>query len=155
MFAPCSGVSLEGHIMLCTGDVQHNWLDVRFISNSIIFRLTHILRTLPRSFLRRKPTFHKISTHISNLTHLFLQFIKNISKQDDYLKRIPSYELALSQVLLDICIARRKFMPKAQVVNYAAQLRKVTTAILDYLTYSKFPKTWPATLQDFELVIES
>lgn len=46
-------------------------------------------------------------------------------------------------------------MPKAQVVNYAAQLCKVTTAILDYLTYNKFPKTWPETLKDFELVIES
>lgn len=108
------------------------------------------------SFLRHK-NIHiiKINTHISNITDLLLQFIKNISKQDDYLKKIPSYELALSQVLLDICIARRKFMPKAQVVNYAAQLCKVTTAILDYLTYSKFPKTWPETLKDFELVIES
>lgn len=84
-----------------------------------------------------------------------LQFIRNISKQDDYLQRIPSYESALSQVLRDIHIARRKFMPKAQVVNYADQLRKVTTSMLDYLTYNKYPKTWPESLKDFELVIES
>lgn len=109
VFAPCSGVSLEGHIMLFTGDVQRNWLD----------------------------------------------FIRNISKQDDYLRRIPSYESALSQVLRGINIARRKFMPKAQVVNYAAQLRKVTTSMLDYLTYHKYPKTWPDSLTNFELVIES
>lgn len=83
------------------------------------------------------------------------QFIKNISKQDDYLKLIPSYELALSQVLLEIRIARRKFMPKAQVVHYASQLTKVTTSMLDYLTFHKYPKSWPDSLRDFEIVIES
>lgn len=31
VFAPCSGVSLEGHVMLFTGDVQRNWLDVRIV----------------------------------------------------------------------------------------------------------------------------
>lgn len=46
-------------------------------------------------------------------------------------------------------------MPKAQVVNYAAQLRKVTTSMLDYLTYHKYPKVWPEKLTNFELVIES
>lgn len=29
LFAPCSGVSLDGHVMLFTGDVHRNWLDVR------------------------------------------------------------------------------------------------------------------------------
>lgn len=85
----------------------------------------------------------------------FFQFIKNISKQDDYLKLIPSYESALSQVLCEIRIARRKFMPKAQVVNYASQLTKVTTSMLDYLTFHKYPKSWPDSLKDFEIVIES
>lgn len=85
----------------------------------------------------------------------WLEFIRNIPKQDDYLKKIPAYEFALSQVLRDIRIARRKFMPKAQVVNYAAQLRKVTTAMLDYLTYHKYPKSWPNSLKNFKIVIES
>lgn len=31
VFAPISGVSLEGDVMLFTGDVQRNWLDVRFV----------------------------------------------------------------------------------------------------------------------------
>lgn len=31
VFARASGVNLEGHIMLSTEDVQHNWLDVREI----------------------------------------------------------------------------------------------------------------------------
>lgn len=81
--------------------------------------------------------------------------MKNISKQDDYLKLIPSYESALSQVLCEIRIARRKFMPKAQVVHYASQLTKVTTSMLDYLTFHKYPESWPDSLKDFEIVIES
>lgn len=47
-------------------------------------------------------------------------------------------------------------MPKAQVVHYAAYLRKVTTSMLDYLTqHSTYPKTWPTDLSNFEIVIES
>lgn len=47
-------------------------------------------------------------------------------------------------------------MPKAQVVNYAAQLRKVTTSMLDYLTFhSSYPKSWPESLAEYEIVIES
>lgn len=46
-------------------------------------------------------------------------------------------------------------MPKAQVVHYAAQLRKVTTSMLDYLTFHAYPKQWPESLKNFELVIES
>lgn len=69
---------------------------------------------------------------------------------------IPAYEGALSQVLRGIKISRRKFMPKAQVVHYAAYLRKVTTSMLDYLTQnSNYPKTWPTDLSNFEIVIES
>lgn len=84
------------------------------------------------------------------------QFIKNIPKQDEYLKRTPDYERALSQVMRNIRIARRKFMPKAQVVNYASYLCKVTTTMLDYLTaHSSYPKSWPESLDEFELVVES
>lgn len=48
-----------------------------------------------------------------------------------------------------IQVAWRKFMPKAQVVNYAAYLRKVTTTMLDYLTttHSSYPH--------FAIVVES
>lgn len=109
VFAPFTGVSLEGHVMLFTGDVLNNWLD----------------------------------------------FIKNISKHDSFLKKIPNYETALSQVLRNIKIGRRKFMPKQQAVDYAGHLTKVTTNLLDYLTTNKFPKSWPEDLSDFEIVIES
>ncbi|XP_067646478.1 T-cell activation inhibitor, mitochondrial isoform X2 [Eurosta solidaginis] len=109
VFAPFTGVSLEGHIMLFTGDVLTSWKD----------------------------------------------FIKNIPEHDEFLKRVPLYENTLSQVLLNIKIGRRKFMPKQQAREYASHLIKVTTTIGDYLTVNKFPKTWPATLEDYEIVIES
>lgn len=109
VFAAFTGVSLEGHVMLFTGDVQRNWLEL----------------------------------------------IKTIDKHDSYLKKLPAYEYALSQVLRNIRIGRRKFMPKAQAMAYASHLRKITTALLDYLGRSKFPKAWPQDLSKFELVVES
>ncbi|XP_058120696.1 T-cell activation inhibitor, mitochondrial [Anopheles ziemanni] len=109
VFAAYTGVSLEGHVMLFTGDVQRNWLEL----------------------------------------------IKTIDKHDSYLKKLPAYEYALSQVLRNIRIGRRKFMPKAQAMAYASHLRKITTALLDYLGRSKFPKAWPQDLSKFELVVES
>lgn len=134
VFAQTSGVSLDGHVMLFTGDVQHNWLDV-CLCTRIDFNYF-----FPNNFL----------------DFSFMQFIRNIPKQDAYLQRIPLYEQALSQVLRNIRVARRKFMPKAQVVHYAAHLCKVTTSMLDYLTvHSKYPKSWPEDLANFEIVIES
>lgn len=109
VFASFTGVSLEGHVMLFTGDVLNNWVD----------------------------------------------FLKNIPQHDDFLQKIPSYEFALSQVLRNIRIARRKFMPKQQAVGYAGHLRKMTTTILDYLSTKKYPKSWPEDLSDYEIVVES
>lgn len=68
---------------------------------------------------------------------------------------IPAYEYALSQVLRNIKIKRRKFMPKTQAMFYASYLRKVTTALLDYQGRNKYPDEWPDSLQNFEIVIES
>lgn len=133
MFAPCSGVNLEGEVMLFTGDVHRSWLKVHEMINII---------TIYISITRAKCS-------------LSAQFIRNIAVQDDFLTRIPAYESSLSNVLLNIQIARRKFMPKAQVTSYADQLRRVTTSMLDYLATSAYPKRWPATLEEFELVVES
>ncbi|XP_053693984.1 T-cell activation inhibitor, mitochondrial [Sabethes cyaneus] len=109
VFAQFTGVSLEGHVMLFTGDVQRNWLDL----------------------------------------------IQNIEKHDAYLRKLPAYEYALSQVLRNIRIGRRKFMPKAQAMAYASHLRKITTSLLDYLGKYKYPKNWPTDLSKFEIVVES
>lgn len=83
------------------------------------------------------------------------QFIRNIPRHDKHLKMIPAYEYALSQVLRNIKIKRRKFMPKTQAEFYASYLRKVTTSLLDYQSRSKYPDEWPDSLVDFEIVIES
>lgn len=65
------------------------------------------------------------------------------------------YENTLSQVLKSIKISRRKFMPKILVREYIRHLSGLTTNILDYLTKNKYPDTWPNSLQDYELVVES
>lgn len=65
------------------------------------------------------------------------------------------YENTLSQVLLDIQIARRKFMPKTLAQNYSSHLSKVITNILDFLSKNKFPESLPDSLKDYELVVES
>lgn len=109
VFASFTGVSLEGHVSLFTGDVMNNWVD----------------------------------------------FLKNIPQHDEFLQKIPSYEFALSQVLRQIRISRRKFMPKQQAVGYAGHLRKMTTTILDYLSTNKYPKSWPDDLSEYEIVVES
>lgn len=109
VFASFTGVSLDGHVMLYTGDVQRNWLDL----------------------------------------------LLNIDKHDAYLRKLPAYEYALSQVLRNIRIGRRKFMPKAQAMAYASHLRKITTSLLDYLGKAKYPKTWPSDLSKYEIVVES
>lgn len=83
------------------------------------------------------------------------QLIKHIPRQEVYLSTIPMYENTLSQVLLDIKIARRKFMPKTLAKNYSSHLSKVITNVLDFLGKNKFPDTWPETLRDYELVVES
>ncbi|CRK86368.1 CLUMA_CG000214, isoform A [Clunio marinus] len=85
----------------------------------------------------------------------WLDLIKNIPQQEVYLSTIPMYENTLSQVLRDIQIARRKFMPKTLAKNYSSHLSKVITNVLDFLGKNKFPTSWPESLRDYELVVES
>jgi hypothetical protein len=89
------------------------------------------------------------------LTQNYFQLIKHIPQQEVYLSTIPMYENTLSQVLLGIKIARRKFMPKTLAQNYSSHLSRVITNVLDFLSKNKFPKSWPETLRDYELVVES
>lgn len=65
------------------------------------------------------------------------------------------YESTLSQVLLNIKISRRRFMPKALAKNYSSHLKRLITTLLDYLTKKQFPESWPESLEGFELVVES
>lgn len=133
VFAPFTGVSMEGNVMLFTGDVQRNWLDV-----SMRWFLYSVLRIM----------FYKIFFSST-------QLLRNLPKHDSHLKKIPAYEFALSQVLCKIKISRRKFMPKTHASEYTLHLRKVMTTLNDYLSKHSYPKSWPETLEKFEIVIES
>ncbi|KOC70091.1 Uncharacterized protein C3orf23 like protein [Habropoda laboriosa] len=94
VFANDTGISVEGNVMLNSGEVRHNWLDL----------------------------------------------IKNIQKYDVVLLRLPAFEKAVSQVLLDIKVGRRKFMPKVMVSQYERQLRQLTTTLSDYRGRRNYPK---------------
>lgn len=109
VFANDTGISLEGNVMLNSGEVRHNWLDL----------------------------------------------IKNIEKYDVVLLRLPAFEKAVSQVLLDIKVGRRKFMPKVMVSQYERQLRQLTTTLSDYRGRRSYPKVWPVDLSTYEIVIEA
>ncbi|KAJ8970873.1 hypothetical protein NQ314_000998 [Rhamnusium bicolor] len=109
VFSFFTGVSLDGHIMLYSGEVRHNWLD----------------------------------------------FLKNIRKYDMSLRRIPAFEKSLSHVLRDIKVGRRKFMPKIIAGTYEENLRQITTALSDYRGLKPFPKEWPDSLKDYEIVVET
>ncbi|XP_012142099.1 T-cell activation inhibitor, mitochondrial isoform X1 [Megachile rotundata] len=115
VFANDTGISLEGNVMLNSGEVRHNWLDL----------------------------------------------IKNIQKYDVVLLRLPAFEKAVSQVLLDIKVGRRvlymcrKFMPKVMVSQYERQLRQLTTTLSDYRGRRNYPKVWPTNLSTYEIVIEA
>ncbi|XP_017797152.1 PREDICTED: T-cell activation inhibitor, mitochondrial [Habropoda laboriosa] len=115
VFANDTGISVEGNVMLNSGEVRHNWLDL----------------------------------------------IKNIQKYDVVLLRLPAFEKAVSQVLLDIKVGRRvlymcrKFMPKVMVSQYERQLRQLTTTLSDYRGRRNYPKVWPVDLSSYEIVIEA
>lgn len=109
VFANDTGISLEGSVMLNSGEVRHNWLDL----------------------------------------------IKNVPNHDVVLLRLPAFEKAVSQVLLDIKVGRRKFMPKVMVSQYERQLRQLTTTLSDYRGKRKYPNVWPTSLSAYEIVIEA
>ncbi|KAG5884444.1 hypothetical protein JTB14_023187 [Gonioctena quinquepunctata] len=109
VFSFFTGLSLDGHVMLYSGEVRHNWLD----------------------------------------------FIKNIKNYDKALTRIPAFERSLSHVLRNIKVGRRKFMPKIVAGIYEQNLRQITTSLSDYSGSKAFPKEWPDTLIDHEIVVET
>ncbi|XP_067208841.1 T-cell activation inhibitor, mitochondrial isoform X4 [Linepithema humile] len=83
------------------------------------------------------------------------ELIKNVRKHDAVLLKLPAFEKAVSQVLLDIKVGRRKFMPKVMVGQYERQLRQLTTTLSDYRGKRKYPNSWPISLSAYEIVIEA
>nr|CAD7462872.1 unnamed protein product [Timema tahoe] len=83
------------------------------------------------------------------------EFLKNVHKQDAALLRIPAFERAVSQVLRNIQVVRRKFQPKVMANIYENHLRRLTTSLSDYQGQRGYPKQWPQSLDHFELVVET
>ncbi|XP_063236843.1 T-cell activation inhibitor, mitochondrial [Bacillus rossius redtenbacheri] len=109
MFSSDTGVSLDGHVMLNSGEVRNNWLDL----------------------------------------------LKNVHAQDSVLRRIPAFERAVSTVLRDIQIVRRKFQPKVMAESYEKHLRRMVTSLSDYQGRRGYPGHWPQSLARYELVVET
>jgi hypothetical protein len=49
----------------------------------------------------------------------------------------------------------RKFQPKVMAKQYENQLRRLTTSLSDHQGCMGYPKDWPLSLSDFELVVET
>eukprot|EP00088_Acartia_fossae_P032616 TRINITY_DN3337_c0_g1_i1.p1 TRINITY_DN3337_c0_g1~~TRINITY_DN3337_c0_g1_i1.p1 ORF type:complete len:512 (-),score=88.29 TRINITY_DN3337_c0_g1_i1:290-1825(-) len=108
VFGQKSGISVNGEIILYSGEVRSNWLNI----------------------------------------------IKNAPSFDKLLEFLPLYERALSQSLLGIRIVQTN-ENITLVDDYRTRLRKVVTSISDYRRRNNFPKSWPSSLSEFELCVES
>ncbi|KAM3964248.1 T-cell activation inhibitor, mitochondrial [Aphomia sociella] len=93
--------------------------------------------------------------NIIDVRNEWLSLIKKVSQEDSALADIPKYEKALSSILRDIHICRRKFMPKVSAFQYCNHLRQLITTIGDfYGRGNKFPSSVPESLSKYEIVVE-
>lgn len=93
--------------------------------------------------------------NIIDVRNEWLSLIKKVSQEDSALIEIPKYEKALSSILRNIHICRRKFMPKVSAFQYCNHLRQLITSIGDfYGRGNKFPSTVPESLSKYQIVVE-
>ncbi|CAH0714469.1 unnamed protein product, partial [Brenthis ino] len=96
-----------------------------------------------------------IFLNIMDVRNEWLSLIKKVSFEDSALTQIPNYEKALSSILRDIHICRRKFMPKVSAAQYCSHLRQLITSIGDfYGRGKKIPDCVPESLSKYEIVVE-
>ncbi|KAJ0175464.1 hypothetical protein K1T71_008623 [Dendrolimus kikuchii] len=93
--------------------------------------------------------------NIIDVRNEWISLIKKVSQEDSALVMIPNYEKALSSILRNIHICRRKFMPKVSAMQYCNHLRQLITSIGDfYGRGSKFASSVPESLSKYEIVVE-
>ncbi|KAI8422589.1 hypothetical protein MSG28_006377 [Choristoneura fumiferana] len=93
--------------------------------------------------------------NIIDVRNEWMSLIKKVSQEDSALTQIPHYEEALSGILRDIHICRRKFMPKVSAHQYCSHLRQLITSIGDfYGRGKKIPSSVPESLRKYEIVVE-
>jgi len=85
----------------------------------------------------------------------WLDFIKNLPNEDKVLLRLPTFEKAASKVLRDIRVVRRKYQPKTMAAEYEKNLKRLTTSLGDHQGRRGYPKTWPESLSNYEIVVET
>ncbi|XP_046387151.1 T-cell activation inhibitor, mitochondrial [Ischnura elegans] len=91
----------------------------------------------------------------SEVRNNWLDLIRNVKRRDAVLARIPAVERAVSRVLMDIRIVHRKFQPKVTAEGYERHLRRLATSLGDYRGRGRYPKEWPPSLKQFQLVVET
>ncbi|XP_063531922.1 T-cell activation inhibitor, mitochondrial [Cydia strobilella] len=93
--------------------------------------------------------------NIIDVRNEWLSLIKKVSQEDSALTQIPHYEEALSSILRNIHICRRKFMPKVSAHQYCSHLRQLITSIGDfYGRGKKIPASVPESLSKYQIVVE-
>ncbi|CAG9785613.1 unnamed protein product [Diatraea saccharalis] len=93
--------------------------------------------------------------NIIDVRNEWLSLIKKVSQEDSALTIIPNYEKALSSILREIHIRRRKYMPKVSAHQYCSHLRQLITSIGDfYGRGNTFPSAVPNSLSKYEIVVE-
>ncbi|KAG8233413.1 hypothetical protein J437_LFUL013407 [Ladona fulva] len=92
---------------------------------------------------------------IGEVRNNWLDLIRNVKKHDAVIARIPAVERAVSTVLMDINVVHRKFQPKVTAEGYERHLRRLATSLGDYRGRGGYPKEWPPTLKNFQLVVET
>ncbi|XP_048007218.1 T-cell activation inhibitor, mitochondrial isoform X1 [Leguminivora glycinivorella] len=93
--------------------------------------------------------------NIIDVRNEWLSLIKKVSQEDSALTQIPHYEEALSSILRNIHICRRKFMPKVSAHQYCSHMRQLITSIGDfYGRGKKIPASVPESLSKYEIVVE-
>ncbi|XP_027235213.1 T-cell activation inhibitor, mitochondrial [Penaeus vannamei] len=91
----------------------------------------------------------------SEVRNQWLKVIHHLPEQDAMIRRIPDMQKAVSNTLLDIQVTHRKYQPFLLAENYSQQLRRFVTALGDYRGRNGYPKSWPETLSNIQLVVES
>jgi hypothetical protein len=57
--------------------------------------------------------------------------------------------------VVGLLIPYRKFQPKVMAKQYENQLRRLITSLSDHQGRIGYPKDWPVSLSNFELVVET
>ncbi|KAK3885945.1 hypothetical protein Pcinc_009878 [Petrolisthes cinctipes] len=97
----------------------------------------------------------KIVLSTSEVRNQWLKVICKLPEQDAVIQRIPLMQKAVSNALRGIQVTHRKYQPYVLVDSYIGHLKRLVTALGDYRGRDAFPASWPDSLKELQLVVES